>query len=733
MTIKNYFTTSSGLFRGLCSLLIILGLWTTNSFGQVVVTGGTTATAGSPYGTLSAAITAINLTALTGAVNVAVVAGYTETIPVGGILIGSATLNASMSATNTLTIIKSGAGANPLLTSFVGTSTTVDGMVKIVGTDYVTIDGIDLVESGANLTATTQMEWGYALVKRQNVTPFDGCQFNTIQNCTITLNRTNTVSKGIYVANHIATSTTSLTITAVGDANSNNKFYTNTVTNCFTGIYINGYANASPYTLYDQSNDVGGVAASTGNTITNYGGSSATCYGVYNIYQNLINVSYNTINNAGGGGVGHVSTGYGIFCSTAVNSTVTYNNNTVTLTSAASAGSAMYGINSAATGSLGLGSTTVSGNTIAIVTSSAVTGTRGYIYCTGSTTTETITNNIIADATVNTINTTGTVYLIYASNATPTVTISGNSINTGWTRILSGSTYGTYNFASPTSGTHNINNNNFSNITTTGTGTLYGIYWQTNTGPTQNIFSNTVSNLSTGLGAATVYGIAINYTNSFIYNNTVTDIATGSSVAYGIQVAGASTISSTSYNNKVCNISATGAAGIVYGMAVVGGTGTQTLYNNVIGNLSAPSSTSALAVEGIYITAGTTVNCYYNTVYMSGTMTAAGSTAGIWASTTPTVTLINNLVVNKIAPTGAGISAAYRRSSTTLTTYGASSDRNLWYAGAPSATTPIYYDGTAYQTLANYQALVGLAPREANSQTEDPTFLSTTCGDPDFL
>lgn len=35
---KNYLTTSSGIIRGLCSLLIIFGLWTTNSFGQTTVT-----------------------------------------------------------------------------------------------------------------------------------------------------------------------------------------------------------------------------------------------------------------------------------------------------------------------------------------------------------------------------------------------------------------------------------------------------------------------------------------------------------------------------------------------------------------------------------------------------------------------------------------------------------------------------------------------------------------------
>ncbi|MBK8150277.1 MAG: hypothetical protein IPK58_19300 [Acidobacteria bacterium] len=61
--------------------------------------------------------------------------------------------------------------------------------IKIIGADYVTVDGFTLLESGKiNTTATQQMEWGIALLY---ATTTNGAQNVTLQNNTITLNRTN--------------------------------------------------------------------------------------------------------------------------------------------------------------------------------------------------------------------------------------------------------------------------------------------------------------------------------------------------------------------------------------------------------------------------------------------------------------------------------------------------------------------------------------------------------------
>ncbi|MBK7031155.1 MAG: hypothetical protein IPH45_19000 [Bacteroidales bacterium] len=37
--------------------------------------------------------------------------------------------------------------------------------------DYITFDGIDLAENPSNNNITKMMEWGYALVKKQNTAP----------------------------------------------------------------------------------------------------------------------------------------------------------------------------------------------------------------------------------------------------------------------------------------------------------------------------------------------------------------------------------------------------------------------------------------------------------------------------------------------------------------------------------------------------------------------------------
>ncbi|MBL8016891.1 MAG: hypothetical protein JNK43_06450, partial [Ignavibacteria bacterium] len=151
------------------------------------------------YATITAAITDLNTQGVgAGGVVFNVAAGYTETAV--NVVLTCATNPPSVS--RPITFQKSGAGANPLLTAGVGISTTTDGIFKLNGVSYVTIDGIDLQESAGNVDPTTQMEWGYALVKQSGTL---ACQFTTIKNCTVTLNKANTASTGIYTGNHIAT------------------------------------------------------------------------------------------------------------------------------------------------------------------------------------------------------------------------------------------------------------------------------------------------------------------------------------------------------------------------------------------------------------------------------------------------------------------------------------------------------------------------------------------------
>jgi hypothetical protein len=217
----------------------------------------------------------------------------------------------------------------------------MDGIWSFSGSDYVTINGIDLQENAANTSAGPCMEFGYGFFKASGT---DGCNHNMIQNCTVTLNRVNNAAAGtvmfpgcasvVMLNSTTAAMNTAVTVTAASGSNSNNQFYANTLQNCNAGIYMNGFAALTPFTLGDTGNDIGGSSPATGNNIINFGGggiASAAC-AVQLGGQWGYNISYNTINNNDGSGVNHAGTLRGIYVNATGNGTYgTINNNTVTL------------------------------------------------------------------------------------------------------------------------------------------------------------------------------------------------------------------------------------------------------------------------------------------------------------------------------------------------------------------------------------------------------------------
>ena len=231
------------------------------------------------YATIALAVADLNTQGIgAGGVTFNVAPGYTETI--------SAPLSITATGTSGNPIIfqKNGSGTNPVITAYVGTATpgsaAQDGMLNLIGSDYVTIDGINLIDP--NITNPATMEYGFAMFKA-SVT--NGCQYNTIKNCVVSLSRVNNASgaapavegsKAIQVMNSLVTAQTTVAVpTAASGTNSYNKFYSNTLQNCNYGIVLIGYAGASPFTLCDYGNDIGGSALATGNSILNYGGAAA--------------------------------------------------------------------------------------------------------------------------------------------------------------------------------------------------------------------------------------------------------------------------------------------------------------------------------------------------------------------------------------------------------------------------------------------------------------------------
>lgn len=97
------------------------------------------------------------------------------------------------------------------------------------------------------------------------------------------------------------------------------------------------------------------------------------------------------------------------------------------------------------------------------------------------------------------------------------------------------------------------------------------------------------------------------------------------------------------FKNKIYDLTQNGTTGALYGLYATTSP-TSNIYNNLIGSIATPSSTGANRLNGVYIAGGTNINLYYNSVNISGTSTGLnfGSNA-IYASITPNVNLRNNI------------------------------------------------------------------------------------------
>ncbi len=725
------------------------------------------------YTSIGSAINDLNIFGVTGAVTINVAAGHTETAPVGGYTLNSIV---GASSTNQITFMKSGVGANPLITAYVGTATPSsaqqDGVWRFVGSDYITIDGINITDP--NTTNPATMEFGYGFFK---IGVTDGCQNNTIKNCVITLNRVNNAagsgpaiagSRGIDVVNATSSAhTTALTITSALGTNSNNKFYSNTIQNCNTGIALIGFAAGSPFTFADTGNDVGGNSVSTGNAILNFGGGGTNdMSGIQTLAQYNLNVAYNTLNNNNGSGVLSAQVVRGIYINTATSANASIVNNTISLQGSGTT-QLMQGIlntsgSTAASNSINISNNSIVNCTYTVSSTSAVFNA---ILNSGTPATLTINNNLINNILLQS---TGTQIIIEtgspalaAMNSNTITNIFNASATSGILRILkttspanltvgnnlidgisytnvasSGAIDGFYGLSSAIN--VNVLNNVFRNFSTPNAGTINGIR-EFGVAGNKIIQNNQVYNFFTtagGAGGATMNGIfcstgTINISANSVYSlmSTGTTGGTGGTIM-GIQISGG-TIADI-YKNKIHDLSTNSTAPTLNGIFINGAT-TNNIYNNLIGSISSPTASGTNIINGINYSFGTTLNAYYNTIYLSGTSIGAnfGSSA-LFASTAYNLNMRNNILVNKTTPKGTGLAVAFRRSSTTLTTYLGTSNNNLFYAGVPTASNLILFDGTnSYQTLAAFQTLVGT--RDALSVTEDPNFVSIVGSNANFL
>ncbi|NOU47336.1 MAG: right-handed parallel beta-helix repeat-containing protein [Bacteroidales bacterium] len=830
--------------KKLILLLCILTFWIQSSQAQVTTNGGSGLA--TTYLSLADAITALNIATISSPVIITLDAANPQTAPAGGY-----TITASGSITNTILI--QGSSNTITAQSPQVSGQLYDAIFKIIGGDFITLEGFIMLENVANTTTTAatnnMTEWGVALLYSSTT---DGAQNNTISNCTISLNRTYQNTFGIYSnSTHAATTPTiSTTATSTAGGNSGLTITDNTISNVNMGIVVIG-----PFAATDHNDvlTIGGIG--NANTITNYGTTasfsafanvSATVNGILVKNTKNTGISYNTITSSEFGTTS--GTLYGIQYVASSNApTGTFSNsisyNSISLKSSQADGN-IYGIylditTASTTSTLNVNNNDF--NNFGHYITGFGYGDITFISNAGTHLNQSISNNTFTNLDVFTG---GDIIFISNTNTLPAngiKNINNNSIVTAFDKNDTGGTITFYtdNGDSPNGTTENNNNNNFSNITALGA-TIYG--WSNQDGttgalPTKTIQNNTFTNI-TSSGAVPVTAISASYSSpsSIITENTITNLSCGNwltaitlssysnfnvysntinnlnspgivaislsgggtnnfyqheiytlnaessvvgiqvgssgtqniyenvirglscswggssayPIARGIYLLGANTVNI--YKNKIYDISFTAAPGSpsakIEGIGMLSAISVS-IYNNLLGDFRAPLATGTEIINGMSIGSTSTnsnINVYYNTIYLSGTGVTDFGSSGIYhkantTATTGVLDLRDNLIINNCTPNGTGKVVAFRRSAGTagsLANYAATSNNNVFYAGLPDATHLIYSDGTnSAQTIGEYVLGVfpagTIAPRDALSFTENPTFLSITGSDADYL
>ncbi len=733
----------------------LLSIYNTDLQAQL---NGTVTVPGS-YATIASAVQALNTQGVsTGGVIINVAAGHTETAPAGGIVLGSAVLNAgsaSSSASRPVTIQKSGTGANPLITAFTPGTGTTDGIFKLVGSDYITIQGIDLRENTANTTTVQQMEWGYALLKRNNTAPFDGCQHVAIRDCNITMVKDSFKVVGIYAGNHISGNTTALTITSATDAHNDITISGNTIRNVMTGISLNGFNAATPYSLYDQN------AVIDSNTIENFGvnvniavsGNPQTTSGIYLLYHNNAVIRGNKINNIAGGGAPNLRVSlHGIYHANATGAIAAITGNEITII-CDSAGTipVYYGIRSTITGGTTSG-LTVTDNTITAVGGIGAANTT-LIGHSGALLHLNISDNTFHDTWITSLNAT---FISSANNALAngTVRIRNNRITGHCIFSPKGTSFTSPNYI------YGINSTGTADATVRDTVTGNHFYATYLAGPSNTLFfgindaigatsapypvkyisGNEISHIDsfgvTGINVSKaghdgnnysivshnkisninslIEGITVNNAAGqrlYIHDNTIDSSynnSTGhtSGITNGILVLGGSEIRI--YRNRIQELDARkslSSAHSIRGIGINGGD-TVIIYNNLIAGLHANNANNDTGIVGISLLGSNDARVYHNTVFISSgnTMPSFGAAGVLYGAGIGKLDLRNNIIHVDAEAGPDGIVSALRRTAGAAgvvpSNLDTNSNGNVYYT-PDAANTYIYAEGIAPAAVVN--------------------------------
>ncbi|WP_345258604.1 PKD domain-containing protein, partial [Flaviaesturariibacter amylovorans] len=579
-----------------------------------------------------------------------------------------------------------------------------------------------------------------AILQNFNATPTNATFTNVISNNTVTVTSTGTstmqaiLTQGlgtvtgatVHVNNNIVQNcANAASFTAISNTNDagivtiNNNIVKGTsiggTSSAFTGITSTGAVRSS----IEVNNNQLGVGTTATDKLVNFTGVNTSAFTGITVTTATTATSHNIKNNSFQG-ITYTTSGTNSL--TFINLTgATAANNVATVE-----GNTFHNLNVNTTGSVTFMSTSyvVDATGSQLIRNNAITGTFNKGGAGGTVTMHTSGSSSVGGATVT-----------HSGNNFSNITVTGATTITGWASSDGGTVNKTYT------------NNTFTNWTGgTNAITVMSIGTGGGSGGTGNLISgNTIANIS---GGAAVTGISITSgTMATVTGNSVSALSSsGAATVTGITVA---STASAVHANKIYDLSSSNATGQAIGLAVTSGTGGHTIYNNLIGNLTASASNFSTGVPnqivGINITGGAgPVNVYYNTVYLTGSGGANFGGSAVQYNATPTsVNLRNNILINKITPSGTGLAVALRRNNGTgaagPANYASTSNNNLLYAGTPGAANLLYseYNSTTFATTNNIQTLADyktfMATRDQQSLSTDVPFQSTTGSSSDFL
>ena len=612
-----------------------------------------------------------------GGVVLNLVAGNPQTAPAGGYQI----LTTTGSLANQI-IINGNENTVTAFTPQTGGNLN-DGIFKIVGADWVTINGFTLQENPGNnnfstVSSNDMTEWGIALLYASST---NGSQNNTIQNNRISLHRPYTNTFGIYSnVRHTAIAVTATADIANGSSgpNKNNKIYGNSISNVNNGITMIGGVTVG---FHDSGNDIGGTSVATGNTISDWGGAapasgyvsvsttSSNCIVMNN--QISDNVSYNILTSAAVTpivafrGIVHEHTGQAPNAATVINIT----NNSVTMTSGQTSGVFRAIVSAAPTAPITMN---IENNTIqnCAITGLASSTTMEGIIHSGPIPTLSISGNVFKNNT-SSATTGGFLAIQNNGNITGTISLNNNEVGNGtgggitFSAVNSVQSTFIHNVGGTIATTLSMNGNNFQGITYDNVSTASNTYLQNSFSCfTNNISDNSFTNLSIKISGFIFFitnsiGLPANGTTNVNNNRVVTGFnktANGNAVYfyYNNGQNGGANSTETATNNNFSNINV--------GSTEIRGWFNNAFFTNKImqGNVFSNISTSSTLGTNIIRCDNGGDNCQITGNTISGVSATAGINGITSVSTQPTtVYSINANSINNLAINANGSTALY--------------------------------------------------------------------------